>query len=320
MTNHTTFIGIDISKNYLDVHFLQSNKRLRLENSKAGCGQLRKYLAKLPCPVVGLEASGGYERQVLRRLTAAGFDTYCLDPAQVHAYSRSRGQRAKTDAIDAEMIARCLRQNHETLRPYAHDPATEELAELVAFRATLVKHAAKLACRIEQARLAMIVRMLKAQRRQIKARIVLINKTIADIIASSATLTQKVKILRSMPGVGPVLGFTLLARLPELGILDGRKIAALCGLAPFARQSGKSKRPGRCQAGRRDIRSVLYMAALSAMRMKSHPLTKFAERLKADSKPFKVVITAVMHKMIIMLNAMLRNNKNWKADMSKQTA
>jgi transposase len=115
MTNHITFIGIDISKDYLDVHFPQSNKRLRLENSKVGCSLLCKHLARLPCPAVGLEASGGYERLVLRRLTAAGFSTYCLDPAQVRAYSRSRGQRAKTDAIDAEMIALCLKQNHETL-------------------------------------------------------------------------------------------------------------------------------------------------------------------------------------------------------------
>ena len=195
----------------------------------------------------------------------------------------------------------------------------EELAELVAFRASLVNHAAKLACRIEQARLAMIVRMLKAQRRQIEARMVLINKTIADIIASSPSLAEKDSILRSMPGGWACPWFYSSGAVAGIGDLGGRKIAALCGLAPFARQSGKSKRPGRCQAGRGDIRSVLYMAALAAMRMKNHPLTRFAERLKADSKPFKVAITAVMRKMITILNAMLRKNENWKDNMAKQT-
>ena len=189
MINYITFVGIDISKEHLDVYILQSNKHFRLENSKSGCAKLCRQLAKLPDPAAGVEASGGYER--------------------------------------------------------------------------------------------------------------------------------KDEILRSMPGVGPVLGFTLLARLPELGQLEGRKISALVGLAPFARESGKSKKHGRCQAGRSDVRSVLYMAALSAMRMNEHPLRLFAERLQKAGKLFKVVIVAVMRKMITILNAMLRDMKNWQQNEPK---
>lgn len=312
MTSLTTFIGIDVSKEHLDVHILQSNTRFRVKNNKSGCAKLAKRLAKLQEPAVGVEASGGYERLVVRMLSAAGVDSFCLDPVQVHAFSRSRRQRAKTDTIDAEMIARCLMQNHETLRPYKHDPVTEKLAELVAFRTRLIKERGRLKCQIDQAETALILRILKAQIHQAKARIILLDKAIADIIINTALFTRKDEILRSMPGVGPVLGFTLLARLPELGKLDGRKIAALVGLAPFARESGKSKKPGRCQAGRGDIRSVLYMASLSAMRMSTHPLAVFAERLQKSGKPFKVVIVAVMRKMITILNAMLRDMKNWQ--------
>jgi len=320
MISYTTFIGIDVSKEHLDVHILPSNKRFRLENSKSGCAKLCRQLAKLQEPAAGVEASGGYERLALRTLTAAGIDSFCFDPVQVRAYSRSRGQRAKTDAIDAEMIARCLTQNHETVRPYIHDPVTGELAELVAFRTRLVKEATKLKCQIEQAETALVIRILKAQKRQVKARIALLSKAIADTIKSSPELSHKVEIMRSMPGVGPVLSSTLLARLPELGRLEGREISALAGLAPFACESGKSKRPGRCQAGRGDIRSVLYMAALSAIRMKAHPLTSFAERLQKSGKPFKVVIVAVMRKMITILNAMVRDAKNWQQNAPQKAS
>lgn len=312
MTNYSTFIGIDVSKEHLDIHILPSNKRFRVDNSKSGCAKLRKQFAKLPDPAVAVEASGGYERLALRLLSAAGIDSFCLDPVQVHAYSRSRLQRAKTDPIDAEMIARCLMQNHEIVRPYHHDPITQELAELVAFRTRLIKEASRLTCQIDQAQAALVLRILKTQKRQLKTRILLLDKAIADLVKNTDEFSKKAEILRSMPGVGPVLSFTLLARLPELGKLEGRKISALTGLAPFARQSGKSKKPGRCQAGRGDIRSVLYMAALSAMRIKEQPLKLFAERLQKSGKPFKLVIVAVMRKMITMLNAMLRDMKSWQ--------
>ncbi len=312
MTNYSTFIGIDVSKEHLDIHILPSNKRFRVDNSKSGCAKLCRQFAKLEKPAAAVEASGGYERLALRMLSAAGIDSFCLDPVQVHAYSRSRLQRAKTDPIDAEMIACCLMQNHEIVRPHIYDPVTEELAELVAFRTKLIREATKLTCRIDQAEASLVLRILKTQKRQVKARIALLNKAIDDIVENTDEFAQKGKILRSMPGVGPVLCFTLLARLPELGKLEGRKISALTGLAPFARESGKSKKPGRCQAGRSDIRSVLYMASLSAMRMNEHPLRLFSERLTKSGKPFKLVIVAVMRKMITMLNAMIRDMKNWQ--------
>ena len=245
-------------------------------------------------------------------LSASSIDSFCLDPVQVHAYSRSRLQRAKTDPIDAEMIAGCLMQNHEILRPYKHDPVTEELAELVAFRTRLIKEATQTDMPDGSGGSSFGRSYPENQKRQVKARIVLLDKAIGEIVKNTEEFAQKAEILRSMPGVGPVLSFTLLARLPELGKLEGRKISALTGLAPFARESGKSKKPGRCQAGRRDIRSVLYMASLSAMRMKKHPLRVFAERLQKAGKPFKLVIVAVMRKMITMLNAMLRDMKNWQ--------
>lgn len=320
MTDFTTFIGIDVSKEHLDIHILQLDRRFRVDNSKSGCAKLCRQLAKLQKPAAAVEASGGYERLALRMLSASGIDSFCLDPVQVHAYSRSRLQRAKTDPIDAEMIARCLMQNHEVLRPYKHDPVTEELAELVSFRTRLIKEATKLTCQIDQAEAALVLRILKTQKRQVKARIVLLDKAIAEIVKNTDEFAQKAEILRSMPGVGPVLSFTLLARLPELGKLEGRKISALTGLAPFARESGKSKKPRRCQAGRSDIRSVLYMASLSAIRMKEHPLRVFFERLQKSGKPFKLVIVAVMRKMITMLNAMLRDMKNWQENRPQKIA
>lgn len=312
MTQFKAFVGIDVSKAALDVFLHPEAISFQVPNTKTGLKTLIKRLGAREGAAVALEASGGYERRAIGELRQAGFAVYLLDPLQVKGFARSLRQKAKTDRIDASLIARCLAACVDDLIP-ASESAQADLAELVAYRRTLVRNLSELAIRLEQTGNGLVKRLMSQKARRIEAELRLIEGAIATAIGKDGPLAQKARLLRSAPGVGPVLAATLLARLPELGGASSRQIASLAGVAPFARQSGKTEKPARCQGGRPDVRATLYMGALAVLRQKHHPFSAFAQRLTVKGKPSKLVIVAVMRKLIVALNAMIQTKTPWKA-------
>lgn len=298
--------GIDVCKERLDVHVAPSGAVLSVPNTGHGIAGLGRRLGQLGVARIGLEASGGYEREAVRRLDAAGFEVHVLPPSRVRALARALGHHAKTDPIDAAMIARYL-----LLAPgrpvYRSDPARERLDELASLRRQLVAERNKLVSRLDIASDSMVRRMLGRMQAVICANIARLDAEIANHIRSTH-LKARHDILIAVPGVGPVLAATLLCDLPELGYANPRQLASLVGVAPHARQSGKTTRPGRCSGGRASVRNVLYMATLSAIRAKAPALTPFYDRLRSNGKPFKIAITATMRKFITILNAIIKQS------------
>jgi transposase len=310
MTRISVFVGVDVSKDRLDVQ-VRGGASFSVENGAAGLKLLVKRVRALGDAAVGLEASGGYETPALKALSRAKLTAYRLDPAQVRAFARGLGRRAKTDAIDAEMIARCLQAVIDDIEPYRCDAAAERVAALAGFRRKLVGEVTGLKSYADRVAEPLVARMVKAQLAALKLAVLRLDKEIRAAVAQDPAMAQRNAQLVSAPGVGPVLAFTLIAELPELGRLSSRQVAALAGVAPFDRQSGRTIRPGRCQGGRRSVRNVLYMAALSAIRARKAPFCDLYQRLRANGKPAKLAIVAVMRKLIVTLNAMLRDNTCW---------
>jgi len=312
MTQVLTFVGIDISKARLDVHVHPGGTAFSVANDAAGYRKLlhvMKQHADADALRIGLEASGGYEKAVARCLTQAGLTVHVLDPAQVRSFARAMRRRAKTDAIDAAMIARCMAAALAELHPRVPEVEREDLAQLASYRRKLVAERSALKGYLDTLTLALVRGMVQRRLASLALRIATLDKAIADAIKNDETLARQANLMRSAPGVGPVLAATLIAELPELGTLDRRKIASLVGVAPHPRQSGAMDRGGRCSGGRRQVRDVLYMATLSAIKAKAPVLTPFYERIRQAGKPFKPAIVAAMRKMITILNAMMRDQK-----------
>ncbi len=302
------FVGIDVARARLDVYVDPEGTSLSVENDPRAIQALIRRLRRFPCVVVGLEASGGYEKSVAKRLHAAGLVVHVLDPAQVRAFARSMKRRAKTDRIDAMMIARYLKAALDVLVPFVPDPDAERLGELVAYRRRLVAEGATLKGQIALAEEATVRRMMTTRLRGIAQAVLVLEKTIRQLIAQQQRFARTAALLRTVAGVGPVLVATLLAELPELGTISAKRIASLVGVAPHARQSGATDRGGRCTGGRGQIRDILYMGALSAVTAKDPHLEPFYKRLRQAGKPFKLAITAVMRKLITRLNAIVRDD------------
>lgn len=311
MPQERVFVGIDVSKDRLDCRL--GGVRLSVANDAAGLKMLIVRLKQLGLVAVGLEASGGYEKLALAKLFKAGLDVWRLDAAQVRAFARGVGRRAKTDRIDAEMIARCLATIWQQCRPWRPDPAAERVEALTAFRRKLVGEQTALKGYADRADEPVVARMVRTRLAALKLAIVQLDTEIGRAIAADPVLARRNSQLQSAPGVGPVLAATLLAELPELGRVSSREIAALAGVAPHDRQSGRTTRPGRCRGGRHAVRAVLYMGALSAVRGRKQPFAAVHQRLTQAGKPYKVALVAIMRKLLVALNAMLRDNKNWAA-------
>ena len=309
MTQNRTIVGIDVAKAHLDVA-LPGEAVFRVDNDPAGHRALAERLAGLGGRVVvGLEATGPYSRAVIASLCAAGLEVHCLEPRRVRLFAEACGRLAKNDRIDAGMIAACLAAVPS--RPVRPDPVTQRLDDLVDARRRLCEQRT----REENARTGqqepVLRRMAERRIRQISADILLVEKRIAEIVAADAALAARARLLRSVPGVGPILAATLLARLPELGRIDRRALAALVGLAPYDRDSGSSRGRRAIRGGRRDVRCVLYMAALAAGRH-NPVLAATRKRLREAGKPAKVVLVALMRKLLTILNAVLRDGEPWR--------
>jgi transposase len=303
-------VGIDVSKDRLDVHVEPSGETFVVGNDHAGIEELVRRLGALSPPAVGLEATGGFENLAVAALSAAGFGVIVVNPAQVRAYANALGKRAKTDPIDAAVIAAFIAATKPQLRPL-RDAETKALAALVTRRRQIVQMivAEENRARMALARQAQksIKRLLTALKRELES----LDGDMDDHIRASPAWRVKEKLLASVPGVGRTVARTMIAEMPELGTLDRHQIASLAGLAPWTRQSGKWRGKSFIGGGRSRVRAALFMAALVAIR--HNPVLKaFRDRLVNAGKRKIVAVVAVMRKLLTILNAILRDQKPWQ--------
>jgi transposase len=295
------YVGIDVSKEMLDVAVQPSGQKLRVENNEEGFVKLEKFLRPVEPKVVVVEATGGYQTPVVSFL-ARSFPMAVVNPRQVRDFARATGRLAKTDEIDAEVLAAFGEAVKPEVRPLKHEE-TKELAAWVTRRRQLIEMIKAETNRYTQS--AVSVRpQIERTIEWLKSELDDVDKNLDALIRSSSAWREKEDLLRSVPGIGRVTTFTLLAELPELGTLNRKQIAALVGLAPFNRDSGQMKGIRTIWGGRSRVRAVLYMAALAATRKgKDSPLKTFYGRLRAGGKPPKVALVACMRKTLTVLNA-----------------
>jgi transposase len=303
-------VGIDVSKDHLDIAVRPSGEAFVVERNAAGLEQVAARLRELSPHVVALEATGGFETIAAAALAASGLPVVIVNPAQIRAFAKAIGQRAKTDPIDAAVIAHFAEATQPQVRPLP-DEATRLLADLVARRRQIVDM--MVAERQREKRVTIphlrksILRLLKALQQELTS----VDTDIDDIVRGSPAWREKEDLLSSVPGIGPTIARTLIAELPELGRLDRKQIAALAGLAPFTRQSGQWRGKSFIGGGRTVVRTVLFMGAMVAKR--HNPVLKaFFERLVAAGKPRMVALIAVARKLLTILNAILRDNRPWQ--------
>jgi transposase len=307
MIAQPVYIGSDISKPTIDLGCPHFAVPASIPNSPAGYRTLIKIIAKSPAPVhVVCEATGTYHRAFAAALHAAAIPVCVVNPRLPHNFARSRGQLAKTDQIDARMLA----DFGATMKPAPTpkpDPLMVLLDGLVARRAQLVGDRARENNRLEQTTCAESLTSIRRHVRQLDRLIEKQLARIAEVVQSSPGLRLKVAILAGVQGVGTLTASALLAALPELGTLSKTQVTALAGLAPFNRDSGAFRGTRAIRGGRMDVRSALFMAALSATRC-NPPLRAFYQRLKAAGKHHKVALVAVMRKLLLCLNSLLKQH------------
>lgn len=302
------FIGIDVSKDKLDVAVRPTGEFMSFSNNEDGISCAVDFVKPLFPHLVILEATGGLETSAVAMLAEKGLPVVVINPRQIRDFAKATGKLAKTDVIDAHMIARFGEAVRPELRPLKGEEA-QKLTALITRRRQIIGMIT-----VEKNRLTSAPRWT---RKDIQANIAWLEKCLKridndlqDLLKKSPVWREKNDILRSVPGVGPVLSVTLLSNLPELGALNRKEIAALVGVAPLNRDSGLFRGKRMIWGGRSAIRSVLYMSAVCAMRV--NPAIKiFYERLRRAGKEGKVAITACMRKLLVILNAMIKNRTQW---------
>ena len=300
-------IGIDVSKEWLDVAIDDRVKRIK--NTPAAVGGLAEQLVAQGDCVVGLEPTGGYERLAVAILRGAGLDVRMVDSWRLRQFAKGRGSRAKTDQIDARMIRLFLMR--EETRPFPEPSQVQ--TRLTAWVREIVRAEADIR-RLENRRattLEEILVRLDAEIAAIKETVAEAERAIEAIIAADPELVAKAEIIASVPGVGRKTTRILLAELPELGALSAQSVAALCGLAPYQRRSGKTDRPAHIAAGRAALKRVAFLAA-RAMLLHNPWARRLVERLLNNRKPYKVALIALARRLVVILNAMLRNRMPWQ--------
>jgi len=311
MSVSTCFTGIDVSKDQLDVAVRPTNEKMSFANEDDGIDMLIKRLLPFQPHLIVLEATGSYHQLVLGRLLACGLPAIAINPRQSRDFARAIGRLAKTDSIDANVLAEFADKIRPELRSIP-DEATQQLDAICTRRRQLVTMLAAEKNRHHSGPAAI--------RSQIKKHIVWLEKQINELqrdldklIRSTPAWREKDDLLRSCKGIGPTTSHTMLASLPALRTLSRHRIAALVGVAPFNSDTGKYRGQRHVQGGRIDVRCVLYMATLAAIR--SNPVIRaFHHRLIAAGKAKKVAITACMRKLLTILNAMVRTNTRWTAN------
>jgi transposase len=304
------YIGIDVAKEHLDVFFSHTQKHVQVKNTEGGYNQIVKELEGNEKIVAVMEATGGYERRAAHNLVSQGISVTIVNPRQVRDFAKASGKLAKTDKIDARLIAFF----GETMKIKYHlisDQEHSELQEIVRRRSQLIDLKLAEKNRREHATNGKIIMSIDTVIACYDAQLEELDKDLDNFISKSDTYSKKYKILTSMPGIGNVTACTLLSEMPELGTCNRQKIAMLAGVAPLNRDSGKMQGKRLIWGGRKEVRSVLYMAAMTAIRCNKE-IKEFAENLKKNGKRGKVIIIACIRKMLTILNAMVRNAKAWK--------
>jgi transposase len=305
-----TVVGIDVSKDRLDVHVLPVGDYFEVARNAEGLDALIARLQPLRPRAIGVEATGGFETVVAASLGGAELPVVVLNPGQIRSYARALGKRAKTDPIDAEVIARFVEATKPEIRALPDDE-TRLLAELVTRRRQIIQML--VAERHRERHLAnkhlkkAVVRLIRVLEKELSV----MDVEIDDTVRGSPIWREKEDLLKSVPGVGDIVARTLLAELPELGRLDRRQIASLAGLAPYTRQSGRWRGKSFIGGGRSSVRAVLFMAALSAARH-NPALKAFHQRMLAAGKAKKTAAIAVARKLLTVLNAIIRDQKPWQ--------
>jgi transposase len=303
------FIGIDVSKSSWDVHQLPEGRSFTIRVDDGASERLREQLGSPTASLIVLEATGGMERQLVAELIDAGWSVAVVNPRQVRDFAKALGRLAKTDGIDAQTLA--LFAQRVQPRPTQKTPEKQrELDALVTRRRQLVSLRSMEKMRRPQAVHKTASRSIDKLIKVLDQQIAALDKAIAQLIEADDDWRGKRDLIESVPGVGPTTSATLVAELPELGRLNRQEIASLAGLAPFNHDSGKFRGQRRIRGGRGALRATLYMAALTAKRC-NEKLRAFAERLHRSGKPFKVVITACMRKLLTILNTLVRSGKPW---------
>ena len=298
------------SKDGLDVAARPSGEVWKFAHTAAGIRKLLKKLSAQAVALVCMEATGGYEQQLAGALADAGFEVAVVNPRRMRRFADAAGNLAKTDALDARIIARYA----EVMNPprwQRPDPALAELKELASRRGQLVEQRVREKNRRAKSAGTLVGRDLTVSVNWLTARIGRIDRALPGMISADAALKSRYDRLLSVPGVGPGLALTLLTSMPELGSLNRRAIAALAGVAPYSRDSGTFRGRRAIWGGRARVRSALYMAALSASRY-NPAIKSFYDRLVARGKPKKVALTACMRKLLTILNDMTRRDEYWR--------
>ena len=306
----SVFVGIDVSKDRLDVAVRPGGEVFAVERDAAGLDRLIARMRELRPLTVALEATGGFETVVAAALGGASLPVVVVNPAQIRAFAKALGKHAKTDLVDAAVIAHFAEATKPEIRPLA-DEATRLLADLVARRRQIIE---MIVAERQREKRVTVPRLRKSIARLVKAlekELTSLDADIDDAIRGSPAWREKQNLLASVPGVGPTIARTLIAGLPELGQLGRKQIAALVGLAPFTRQSGKWRGQSFIAGGRSAIRSALFMGAMVAKR--HNPALKvFFDRLVAAGKPKMVALIAVARKLLTILNAIIRDSRPWQ--------
>jgi transposase len=304
------YVGIDISKDHLDVHILPQDEFFTVERDGKGLALLVERLKPLLPNLVAVEATGGFESTTAAAVAGAGLPLVVVNPAQIRHYAQALGKRAKTDPIDAKVIARFAAD----IKPEARalpDEMTQFLADLVARRRQIVE---MIQAERQREKRTTVKRLRKSIARLVAAlekELSELDREIDDAVRGSPAWREKEDLLASVPGVGPQTARTLIAELPELGMLDRKTVASLAGLAPYTRQSGRWKGKSMIGGGRKTVRSALFIAAMVASRH-NDVLKPFYRRLIAAGKPKRLAIVAVARKLLTILNAILRDKKPWQ--------
>jgi transposase len=307
-TKEEKFVGIDVSKSSLDLCIEPAGQMSQLIYDEAGIRQVVNHLKKINPTLIVIEATGGLEIRIATELAGINLPVAVINPRQARDFAKATGQLAKTDQVDAKMLAAFARAIRPKARPL-RDLDTRVLNDLVSRRRQLVDMRVQETLRLSTASKPLL-KSLKKHIDWLDKRIVEIDNDLTRRLRNSEVWQTKNDLLLSIPGVGEVTTLTMLAKCPELGTMNRREIAALIGVAPLANDSGKHCGKRFVWGGRADVRSVLYMATISAIRC-NDTIKTFAQRLKETGKPPKVVIVACMRKLLTIMNAMMKNNRPW---------
>lgn len=303
-------VGVDVSKAHLDVYIDPIETSKRIANNEIEIAKLIKGFSKYVIKQIAFESTGGYECLFKKMLAKTSYKAWCIDPKRIKSFIRSQGIKAKTDRIDAKMIAQFARKNEsnyqplilseEALRLKSYMRRRVDLSELISLEKKRMNHP-KEDCNKE-----IIAAHIAYMQEQIKQ----LEEQVFQLIKCNQNWQEQYSIITSAPGMGPITAATLIAFVPEIGLIDSKKIAALVGVAPYTKQSGIYQGKEKIQEGRSIPRKALYMAALSAIQTNSW-FAEFYLRLIKNGKAPKVALIATMHKMLITINAMVKNQKFW---------